>query len=660
MKLRRIQVTNFRAVEDSTPFTIGQITCLVGKNESGKTTLLQALERLNPVEATRKKYNKLIDYPRRHLANYASRHPQGEARVLRTEWELEADERIALEEEFGADCLIAGKPLVLTKDYEQDGSDWSVPLDEGKALQHLTMQAGLNATERRAIEKYGTSKELHGHLTALAEKTPAKEALLKRIGAYRDQSISLKAADILKDYEPEFVYFSNYSKMEGDVSIEAIQGKLQSNPKQALPEGEQVFLAFLEYAGTNINELATARRYEELNARCEAASNKITDQIFEYWSQNRHLSVGFEVQAGKPDDPAPFNSGNVMHARVKNELHRILVPFSERSAGFIWFFSFLVYFSQIKKTHGNVVILLDEPGLNLHGTAQLDLLRFIREKLAPDHQVLYTTHSPFMVPADDLASVRTVEDVVRYDPRRPAGRPEVLGTKVGDDVLSTDRETLFPLQGALGYEITQSLFIGEHTLLVEGPSDILYLQAASVALKERGRTFLDPRWVICPSGGLDKVNAFLSLFGGNGLHVAVLSDFAKGQKGTVERLRRSELLKSGHVFTMADFCGQEEADVEDLLAPELFVELINSTYSLPDPQKLSVDKLIAADPSTVRNVKKAEAYFRSLPPDAPEFSHYIPAFWLIQNSKFLIKKTKHIDTTLDRFEQVFEAINKLI
>ena len=73
-----------------------------------------------------------------------------------------------------------------------------------------------------------------------------------------------------------------------------------------------------------------------------------------------------------------------------------------------------------------------------------------------------------------MMSVRTIEDVVQTDQR---GRKESLGTKVGDKVLSTDKDTLFPLQGALGYEITQSLFIGDHSLLVEGPSDLLYLQA---------------------------------------------------------------------------------------------------------------------------------------------------------------------------------------
>ena len=102
-----------------------------------------------------------------------------------------------------------------------------------------------------------------------------------------------------------------------------------------------------------------------------------------------------------------------MRARIYNQLHDMTVPFSDRSAGFVWFFSFLVLFSQVKKRHGNVIILLDEPGLNLHAKAQGDLLRYFKEKLRPEHQVIYTTHSPFMVPPDDLASVRTVEDVVR-------------------------------------------------------------------------------------------------------------------------------------------------------------------------------------------------------------------------------------------------------
>ena len=266
---------------------------------------------------------------------------------------------------------------------------------------------------------------------------------------------------------------------------------------------------------------------------------------------------------GKPQDAPPFNSGPIARARVENNLHRVSVPFSERSAGFIWFFSFLVKFAQIRKSQGNVIILLDEPGLTLHGTAQRDLLRYFAEQLAPRHQLIYSTHSPFMVPLDDLASVRTVEDVVVRDAR---DRKVSKGTKIRADILTTDPQTNFPVFGAMGFEVTQGLIIAPDTLLVEGPSDILYLQAASAALKKRKRIFLDPRWAICPSGGIDKVLPFVRLFFGNKLNVAVLTDFDRGQKRKLDDLYKSALLDNDRITLATDIAGKEEADIEDFLS----------------------------------------------------------------------------------------------
>lgn len=122
-------------------------------------------------------------------------------------------------------------------------------------------------------------------------------------------------------------------------------------------ESDQVFLDFLEYAGRNLDELASATRFEEMNANCEAATNRVTDQIFEYWTQNHQLAIEVRLDAAKSEDEPPFDSGSVARARVRNNLHRVTVPFSERSAGFIWFFSFLVKFAQLKEHRGNVIVL---------------------------------------------------------------------------------------------------------------------------------------------------------------------------------------------------------------------------------------------------------------------------------------------------------------
>jgi predicted ATP-dependent endonuclease of OLD family len=91
MKLASAHITNFRCVEDSEEFTINQVTCLVGKNEAGKTTLLKALYGLKPWDTKEEQFDKERDYPRRFLADYDERHPDGGARVLRTVWTLEAE-----------------------------------------------------------------------------------------------------------------------------------------------------------------------------------------------------------------------------------------------------------------------------------------------------------------------------------------------------------------------------------------------------------------------------------------------------------------------------------------------------------------------------------------------------------------------------------------
>ena len=124
--------------------------------------------------------------------------------------------------------------------------------------------------------------------------------------------------------------------------------------------------------------------------------------------------------ARRPGDDAPFNTGTVARARIYNSLHRVETPFSNRSAGFVWFFSFLVKFEQVKKDGTPILLLLDEPGLTLHGKAQAELLRFFDEKLAPHHQIVYSTHSPFMVASDRILSARIVEDQVELKGKPPA------------------------------------------------------------------------------------------------------------------------------------------------------------------------------------------------------------------------------------------------
>ncbi len=649
MKLATAQVTNFRCIDDSTEFTVDQVTCLVGKNESGKTGLLKALYGLKPWDSTVNPYQRTPDYPRRHLNEYEERHPLSPPIVVRSKWKLEEHDKKALAEVLGP----AGSALdtvIVSRGFQGDRV-WEVTIDEAAVVKHLVASAALHAEEVKELGAVTTVEAIKTSLAAVTAPSERHTKLTELLATHFAGATARDAAVVvLEKLLPSFVYFSQYDRMQGQVSLEEIISKKANN---TLNRDDNVFLAFCGLVNTPVEDIATLTEFEPMDAKFNSASIKITKELFHYWTQNRHLKVRFRLDAGKPGDKPPFNSGNVLRTRIHNTHHDMEIGFDDRSTGFVWFFSFLVLFSQVQKSLGkNVVLLLDEPALSLHAKAQADLLRYINERLAPSYQVLYTTHSPFLVPADNLLSVRTVEDVVI---EKPGELPDVRGTKVGDQVLSKDRDTLFPLQGALGYAITQTLFIGPHNILVEGPSDLLYMNIASAELKRRGRVFLDPRWVICPVGGASKVGAFISLFSGNTMNIVALLDYAKSDRKAVEDLRKSDILKAGRVLTFERYAGQPEADIEDILGMKNYVELVNRAYGVTGSDLMPVP----AAP-VPRILKAAEAHFRTVKAPIPEFDHYAPSRYFCENQVQLLKELPEVDAMLDRFEVIFKELNSMI
>lgn len=652
MKLKRIHVTHFRSVDDCEEFDVDPVTCLVGKNEAGKSALLLALAALNPNKVTPVALDRERDYPRRNLVRYERLHGEAEAKVIETTWEL--DEALVREiaEDVGAHILTSSAVKV-SRRYGK-GIEVHAQIDYTTAVKHHCKLFALDASERSVLKSPKTVDGLIEALNGLKSPTQKHEKLRDYLA--EKGNVRSRVDQRVRQALPTFMYVSSYDRMDGAIQIEETLERIANKQiEQDEHRGARLFVDFLDYAGISINEIIGVPTYETFNALLQAASNDITEQILEYWSQNPDLDVEVTIDQARTGDPPPFNQGTIARARIKNNLHRVDTPFSERSAGFVWFFSFLVKFAQVKKLGGPIVLLLDEPGLSLHGKAQADLLRFIDDKLALFHQVIYSTHSPFMVPADRLQRVRIVEDKV--DAKRTPRKS--YGTKVTCDVLKVDADTLFPLQGALGYEAIQSLFVGEHTLLVEGPSDILYLKVLSSELKARNRTALDPRWTLCPSGGIDRIMPFVSLFAGKNLHIAVLSDVAQGAKGKVEKMRQSEILQAGHFYTVADFLSQAEADIEDVIDAELYVDIVNRAYALEDPYRISAEAL-SQDTSTPRIVKKVEEAFKVMPDTIPMFDHYTPADWLIRNPDVLSDKTGAIERTLSIAEQVFGTVNGLL
>lgn len=646
MKLKNLRIQNYKCILDSTEFSISDVTCLVGKNESGKSAILQALYKLNPIEKDKTSFNYLDEYPRNELSEYEQIKDKNPANVLTTKWELDDVEVEILKEKFGVFPL-QSKTFTVSKGYDNT-KYYSISVDEKKILEYYLKQLSADDKNVMEVSKINDISELRAQLENIKELSDTQKSVLNLLKeTFKDSDSSKNIISQLSALMPKFVYFPDYEKMAGKIAINTLNSKVQSNQ---LSFAEKIFIALLDLAGTTYQEIQSLGTLEHLIARLEGISNRLTKEIFKYWSQNTNLKVIFRFDNARPQDPAPFNNGYIFLTRIENLRHGVTVSFDERSSGFIWFFSFLVWFSQAKKNYGDkLFLLLDEPGLNLHAKAQADLLKYFREKLKPFFQILYTTHSPFMIDSENLFEARTVEDVFVKD--------EVLGTKVGDKVLSTDSDTLFPLQAALGYEITQTLFVGKHTLLVEGPSDLLYLHWFSNQLKEAKRTYLDPKWIISPSGGIDKISSFVTLFGGNKLHIAVLSDYHDGDKKKVKNLRESELLKSGHIFTADVFAEQDEADIEDIIGRANYIALINECYGLTDKNKLQDKK---STKSPMRVVQEVEDHFRLLTDGTPMFDHFTPSLYLTENTKVIKSKMPDLKSALDKFEKLFSELNNLL
>ena len=643
MKLKTARTQNYKCVEDSGVFSLSQVTCLVGKNESGKSAIVESLYRLKPLDG--EKFDVELDFPRRHMIAVGQA-DNSNANVLTTHWELSADDVKTVEAKIGEGCL-KSREVQIVKGYDNQRR-YTVSIDE-KAIVNGQLKAhGLDNDQNETLRKASQISELAGLLGKIEAPTEGQTQCLKSIKALFPNSPTISVITAIDELLPTFLYFPEYYKMPGRVSLEELAKK---KTQGKLTHDDKVFIALLDLAGSTPEDIQKMTRFEPFIAKLEGISVHIGNEIFEYWSQNKDLEVVFRADPGKAEDEPPYNAGFVFRTRIKNTRHKATVSFDERSTGFIWFFSFLIWFSQVKRHYGeNLVILLDEPGLNLHAKAQSDLLRYFEEKLKPFHQLVYTTHSPFMIDPENITGARTVEDAT-------GSKGEILGTKVGDEVLSTDADTVFPLQAALGYEITQTLFVGKHTLLVEGPSDLLYLKWMSNELKALGKVSLDPRWTITPAGGIDKISSFMALFGGNKLDVAVLTDIFSGAKKKVEDLRKSKLLKSGRVFSADMYSGQADADIEDIIGRATYIALVNQAFGLKGADLIPA---VAPAGAPLRAVKEVEAHFATLKPGSPNFDHFEPSAFLMEKGKEIKGGLPNLTEALERFEKLFKDLNAVL
>ena len=653
MRLTKVQITDFQSIQDSTEFNLGDVNCLVGKNEAGKTALLKALYRLNPINREDGDFDVTMDYPRQTMARYKREVNAGQrepAQVVRATYALEHDDVNAIHEAFGTDSLKINEPtLSLTKGYSNEIAFNGLDVDEDAVLKHLVSTANLPSDDTQQLLQQATAEKMLDFLES-SEFSGTSDSVAPRIRKISESGgFAFIFDEVLRDRIPKFLYFDEYYQMRGQDNLEALIKRVESHK---IEDPDYPLLGLIGLAGLELKELLSPSRTQDLLADLEAAGSELTDTILPYWSQNKNLRMKFDIRPARPEDPKGMQSGTNVWGLVENRKYDVTIPIETRSRGFVWFFSFLAWYSKLRSQGENLILLLDEPGLSLHAKAQGDLLRYFEEELIPHHQLIYTTHSPFMVDPSRFDRVRIVQDL-SIEPGTEDLSDDQQGTKVTTEVLKATQDSLFPLQGALGYEIHQTLFIGPNNLVVEGVSDLLYIQTISALLQEKGGEGLNPEWTITPVGGSDKVSTFVALIGAQSdLNVAVLIDFQKKDRQSIESLYIEKLLKKQQVVTYADYVSKAEADAEDMFDPEFYLKLVNGTFGT----SLAVQDLPKGPP---RILKRIEQYLKknSLPGGA-KFNHYRPARYFSSNVATL--ENELTEPQLERWKRAFDDLNALL
>ncbi|WP_044133563.1 AAA family ATPase [Verrucomicrobium spinosum] len=657
MRLVRVKVGPFRSINTTQTVEIDEaVTVLVGMNEAGKTVLLKALEK-SADALSLEEFDPVEDYPRKELSAYLKRQVENPDVATELTYQLTPRELAVVNAmchvELGKDFEFTVAHLYNNKTRTQ------IELDEKPALRALVSSVGLSTDAKTAISAATAVREVPEALSGV-ELTDVDSEVLSQLKERINKSerVSVVEHEVWQWLErrlPQFLYFGDYDLLPSKINLQDLKSrnaKAVSNPDHLTP-GHRAVLALIRMADISIDDFADASGYEPLKAKLEAVSISLTDQIMEFWKQNEDLEVEVDIKSDAADE-APFNNGPNLYLRIKNRRHRgVSTPFGQRSRGFIWFFSFLVWFDSVKhqingrfREDSSLILLLDEPGLALHALAQSDFLRYIDE-LSTKHQVLYTTHSPFMVHSDRLHQVRVVEDRDR------------IGTIVTGNILDSSSRTIFPLQAALGWTLAQNLFIGAKNLLVEGPSELLYLKIASTILESMMLTGLQNDITIVPVGGLDKVATFVALLAANDLKLAVLHDYAGNPDQRLSDLSRQKLILEKAILNVSQFRDANKvgvnsipSDIEDLFESKLYLELFSKTFEKQLAGKMPVE---ADLPPGDRIVCRLERWLidndLKLRPSGG-FNHYLVALTLASKPP----KTLHGDS-LKRFDALFRTLN---
>ena len=454
MRLQKARVQKYRGIRDSGWFDIeSKKTILVGPNEAGKTVLLRALEKINPPNGVAG-FDPLRDFPRSELSDLKLDEASGgtitpdKVTVVEAHFVLDDDDQeviTQLDGRFAGCTYVFGRRLDNESWHRIDGGP-EVPTygDISNDLLRLALHCDdatsksteeVSETTARAelsevVSEWNDGTKISGELAAsliewleyvlpkVDENNKTEEDRWNRLSeAAKVPEKRGQALKVLRGRLPVFVYFSNYFRVRPRLHLRLLADRLERNVLDD-DQYDRGNVCLLKLLGFDAPELSNLGRAAEPSAGDEKGLKEYQDQLDRRRYQLNAASIRLTKSINEVWQP-DLNSGEADRLRVEADQQYLKVvvedelgvevELDQRSEGFQWLTSFfVVFFAEAADSYQNAILLLDEPGLSLHGLKQREF-RTTVSRLAESNQLLFTIHSPFMVGPDELDLVRVVE-----------------------------------------------------------------------------------------------------------------------------------------------------------------------------------------------------------------------------------------------------------
>jgi hypothetical protein len=611
MKLIKFRVTNFRSVDDSGWIDADDVTALIGTNEAGKTNILLPLWKLNP--AKEGAIDLTSDYPRKHYNTFRTQTPQPV--FIEALFDVGADVSSQLAKLTGLPANQMNHAVVNRRFDGTHGVDFpnarpprSIEKTRANALvtgalDELTQSVALATEVELKTQMLAAVRSSQDRLAQHAEVGPPQldeisrslatiklenpdptstlvprfQRLIKDVAAlkkeltYAHPRDKKEAVDLVISKLPKFVYYANYGNLDSEIYLPHVianQKRTDMGTKdQAKARTLRVLFEFVKIEPQEILDLGqdppgnltpdqTQQMGEKKRQRTillQSASADLTTKFRDWWKQGNYR---FRFQA----------DGNHFRIWVSDDRRPEEIELEGRSTGLQWFLSFyLVFLVEKSDAHADAILLLDEPGLSLHPLAQRDLSEFFGS-LSATNQLIYTSHSPFLIDADRLDRARKVY----VDEGGTTRVTPDLSLSTGD-AGTEKRGAGYAVHAALGLTVAESILVGCTPIVVEGASDQHYLSAIKTVLIAAGKLKPGRELVFPPSGGVKGVKAVVSIMGARieSLPKALFDSDSAG-KATIESLKKGLYAgQENSLLAVETFKGMDGCEIEDLIPTDL-------------------------------------------------------------------------------------------